>query len=257
MRSRRRVLALGMAGLVTVGASAGGAIAAREQRPRSALDRGASEGPLHAAARQVLSRAELIVEINETDGDAGLQVSLDGDAWRSVTIHRPDGSEILQYGTWSDVRRFGMTELFSESSEPPFTRFPLDEFRALFPEGEYRLVGRSVKGVRTVTTATLSHAFPAAPEIVRPHDGATVSSDGLTIRWKPTDQPAGVDVVGYEVTFEREDPLRIFSADLPADARRIRIPAVYLEPGVEYSAEVLAIDASGNRTLASSTLTAE
>ncbi|HEU4355219.1 MAG TPA: fibronectin type III domain-containing protein, partial [Actinomycetota bacterium] len=87
--------------------------------------------------------------------------------------------------------------------------------------------------------------------------GATISSDGVTIRWKPTAQPAGVDVVGYQVTFEREDPLRVFSADLPADARRIRIPGVYLEPGVEYSAEVLTIDASGNRTLESITLTAE
>ena len=256
MRDKGSMLTLGVAGLITILASAGGAVAAREPRSTAAVDRVAPARPL-LTARRVLSKAELIVEINETDGDAGLQVSIDGEPWRSVTIHRPDGSEVLRYETRTDVRRFGMTELFSESSEPPFTRFPLDEFTALFPEGEYRLVGRSIKGVRSVSTATLSHAFPAAPEIVTPHDGATVSSDGLTIRWKPTDPPAGVDVVGYQVTFEREDPLRVFSADLPADARRIRIPGVYLEAGVEYSAEVLTIDASGNRTLESITLTAK
>jgi hypothetical protein len=233
---------------------AGGAIAAGDQEPKGETDQGASASTARTSSAKRLEKAEVLVEINETDGDAGLQVFLDGRPWRAVTIYGPNGNDILAYQTRSKIRDFGMTELFSESSEPPFTRFPLDEFKALFPEGEYRFVGRSIDGARMVATATLSHAFPNAPEIVEPADGTAVSSDGTVIRWKPVPQPAGVEIVGYQVTLEREDPLRIFSVDLPADARRIRIPGVYLEPGVEYSAEVLAIDASGNRTLTSITL---
>ena len=237
------MLPLGVAGLV----AAGSLVGAR------GLGQGARATTLPIAAAS-FTRAQLIVEVNETDGDAGLQVYLDGGPWRAVTIYRPDGRDILEYQTRGEVRDYGMTELFSESSEPPFTTFPLDDFRALFPEGEYRFVGRTIDGARIVGTATLSHDFPVGPEIVRPADGETVSSDGTRIRWRPAAQPAGVEIVGYQVTLEREDPLRIFSVDVPADARGIRIPAVYLEPGVEYSAEVLAIDASGNQTLNSITL---
>lgn len=253
--TRHRILmrAFGMGIVTALGLWAGGAIAAGGQGPQG------DNGQDAAAARtseKKLSRAEVLVEVNETDGDAGLQVFLDGRPWKAVTIYGPNGHGILAYRTRSEIRGYGMTELFSESSEPPFTRFPLDEFKALFPEGEYRFVGRSIDGERMVATATLSHDFPNAPEFVRPADGATVSADGTVIRWKPVPQPAGVEIVGYQVTLEREDPLRIFSADLPAEARRTRITGVYLEPGVEYSAEVLAIDASGNRTLANITISA-
>jgi hypothetical protein len=31
------------------------------------------------------------------------------------------------------VRDFGLTELFSESGEPPFTELPFDEFKQPFP----------------------------------------------------------------------------------------------------------------------------
>lgn len=235
-----------------VGIWAGGAIAAGGGGDGAATD----QAGVTAARAKRLERAELLVEINETDGDAGLQVFLDGRPWKAITIFGPNGHDILAYRTRSEVRGYGMTELFSESSEPPFTRFPLDEFKALFPEGEYRFVGRAIDGHRLVATAFLSHDFPNAPEIVQPADGATVSSDGTMFRWKPVPQPAGVEIVGYEVTFEREDPLRTFTVDLPPDARRIRIPGAYLEAGVDYSAEVLAIDASGNRTLSNITLTA-
>jgi hypothetical protein len=47
----------------------------------------------------------------------------------------------------------------------------------------------------------------------------------------------------------REDPLRVLSADLPASARRLPVPAAFLQRGTEYKAEVLAIENSGNQTL--------
>jgi hypothetical protein len=47
----------------------------------------------------------------------------------------------------------------------------------------------------------------------------------------------------------REDPLRVLSVDLPARARRLAVPAEFLQRGTEYKAEVLAIEAGGNQTL--------
>lgn len=196
-----------------------------------------------------LAEATMIVEVNATDGDAGLQVFLDGEPWRSMTISSPDGRPILAVNAEGRLRDFGLTELFSESSEPPFDVFPLEEFKALFPEGKYTVVGTTVEGERLVGKATLSHDIPDGPEIVSPLEGAAVGGDNVVARWNPVTTPAGIDVVGYRAIVEREDPLRVFSADLPASATSVTIPSEFLESGTEYKLEVQAIEASGNQTL--------
>jgi hypothetical protein len=77
-----------------------------------------------------------------------------------------------------------------------------------------------------------------------------VSRDRVVVAWKPVRTPPGIDIVGYQVVMTREDPLRVLSVDLPASARRLPVPPVFLQRGTEYKAEVLAIEASGNQTLA-------
>ena len=86
-----------------------------------------------------LTAASLIVEINATDGDAGIQPFLDGDPWRRAVVYWPDRRRAAsRCGTRGELRQYGLTELFSESSEPPFGEFSLERFKELFPEGEYR-----------------------------------------------------------------------------------------------------------------------
>jgi hypothetical protein len=68
------------------------------------------------------------------------------------------------------------------------------------------------------------------------------------VAWKGVRNPPGSKIVGYQVVVTREDPLRVFSVDLPARARRLAVPAAFLQHGVEYKAEVLAIEAGGNQT---------
>lgn len=46
-----------------------------------------------------------------------------------------------------------------------------------------------------------------------------------------------------------QNPLRVFSTDLPASTTSLEIPEEFLEPGT-YKAEVLAVAANGNQTLA-------
>lgn len=195
------------------------------------------------------AEARMIIEVNATDGDAGLQVFLDGEPWRSVQIHAPDGRQILDIQATGDLKNFGLTELFSESSEPPFAEFPLGEFKALFPEGEYRLVGTTVDRATLEGTATLTHDIPEGPVIIQPEEDGTVPSKRAVVSWEPASQPEGVEIAGYQVIVTREEPLRVFSVDLPADATKVSIPVGFLEPDVEYKVEVLAIEENGNQTL--------
>jgi hypothetical protein len=196
-----------------------------------------------------LDEATMIVEVNATDGDAGLQVFLDGEAWRTMTVLRPDGREIIDIDTKSRLKNYGLTELFSESSEPTFEEFPLKKFKRLFPEGKYGFDGTTIEGDRLVGKAKLSHDIPDGPNITSPADGATVAPDNVVASWGPVPQPTGVNIVGYRAIVEREDPLRVFSVDLPASATSVTIPSEFLESGIEYKLEVQAIEASGNQTL--------
>jgi hypothetical protein len=196
-----------------------------------------------------LADAKVIVEVNETDGDAGLQIFLDGDPWRQIAVFRPDGQKIAEFATAGPVNDYGLTELFSESSEPPFTEFPLDQFKALFPEGVYTFSGTTIGGEPLTGSATLTHDIPNGPNIVAPEDGARIDSDQVVIRWREGAQPSGVQITGYQVVVTRENPLRVLSVDLPATVHRLTVPSEFLERNVRYKFEVLAIDAGGNQTL--------
>lgn len=207
-----------------------------------------------------LDEATVIVEINDTDGDAGLQVFLDAEPWNSMTVSGPDGRRIrdlLQIHARGRLENYGLTELFSESNEPPFDVFPLEEFKKLFPEGRYTFEGTTIEGERLVGHARLSHDLPDGPETKAPADGATVGSRGLVVRWGPGDQPRGVDITGYRVIVTREDPLRVFSVDLRSSVDAVRIPSSFLERRTEYQLEIQAIEESGNQTSTDTTFQVE
>ena len=198
-----------------------------------------------------LAEATMIIEVNATDGDAGLQVFLDGAPWRSMRVTGPAGRTILDVTTKERLDGYGLTELFSESSEPPFDVFPLAKFKQLFPAGKYSFVGRAIEGARLTGAARLSHAIPAGPRIVAPEEGSTVGRSGIVGRWRAVKQPAGVNVVAFRAIVTTEEPrLRVFSADLPASARHVEVPRAFLATSGEHKLEVQAIERSGNQTLA-------
>src|SRR5262245_52405549 len=63
--------------------------------------------------------ARLKIEYNATDGDAGMQFFVDADEppWRQVTVTGPSGQRIATFQADDAVSHFGLSELFSESSE--------------------------------------------------------------------------------------------------------------------------------------------
>ena len=200
-----------------------------------------------------LAAATLIIEVNGSDGDAGLQFFLDGEPWKSMTISDPKGNVVVDVDAEGRLKEWGLTELFSESNEPPFSEVPLAEFLARFPAGKYTFAGETIEGEKLVGTARLSHDIPEGPEITSPADGATVNREGVVARWQGPAEPPGIDIVGYRMIATREDPLRVYQVELPASARSVPIPAAFLQAGTEYELEIQAIEESGNWTFSTST----
>lgn len=226
------VAALGAAAVLTMGGSA---------LAGSARD---------TATSVKLKDATLIVEVNATDGDAGLQVFLDGAPWKSMQIVDPKGRPILDVAAKARLDGYGLTELFSESSEPPFDVFPLEKFEELFPAGRYTFAGTTIEGKRLIGFARLSHDIPAGPRIVAPADDSRVGRSGVVARWRAVPEAAGVEIVGYRAIVTQEEPrVRVLNVDLPASARKVGIPSEFLQRSTEYKLEVQAIERSGNQTL--------
>jgi hypothetical protein len=193
--------------------------------------------------------ARMIIELNATDGDAGFQIFADAEPWREFEVFRPDGRRMIHIVGENRVRDFGLTELFSESNEPPFEEMPLEEFLARFPAGTYKFRGKTVDGKTLVGAAKFSHNIPNGPVIVAPKKGEIIDRDEVTIHWRRGPQPKGVDIVRYQVILTGGSEDREISIFMDGSAREVDIPEQFLEPHAEYEGEVLAIDASGNQTI--------
>ena len=79
------------------------------------------------------------------------------------------------------IRNYGLTELFSESSEPPFDQFPFEDFKKLFPEGVYLSPGAEN---RRAPAEEHLHPHARHPRCHHDHlaDGrATLPADGVVI----------------------------------------------------------------------------
>ncbi len=206
------------------------------------------------AGGKELDEARILIEINSTDGDAGIQIFLDGQGWNRMTVIDPGGTQHLELAAQSGIGAQGLTEFFFESAEPSFDEQPLAELLARFPEGEYTFVGETVDGDEITGSAELTHDLPAGP-VTSPADGAVVDAGGpVQITWEEVtagfDGSGAVDVVAYEVIVAQEEPvLRELSIDMPATARSVTIPPEFLEPDATYKYEVLAVEASGNQTI--------
>jgi hypothetical protein len=203
-----------------------------------------------ASAREkvvVLEDARIFIEFNASANDLGFHVFVDAEDWRKLEISNPKGRKVLSVGGRGAFAKLGLTELFFEGAEPSLDEVPQAELLALFPEGEYVFEGRSVDGETLVGAATLAHVVPAAPEAF----AELGADDALVIRWEPVIGPAPgfegpIEIVGYQVL------VASFAVTLPAASASATVPpelVASLGAGW-HDFEVLAIDASGNQTIA-------
>lgn len=117
------------------------------------------------------SEAKILIELNATAQDAGIQMLLDGEGWERATVYSPDGKKVMNIRARGGVGDIGVTELFFESAEPSLADLPLADLLEMFPEGKYRIVGVTVDGKDMVGTAVLSHDIPGGPHVVAPRAG--------------------------------------------------------------------------------------
>lgn len=243
--NRTKTIAAGAA-LVVLAAAPAAVATARPTAPPD--DRATAE------QRRALpfSTSKLLFELNATARDMGVQALLDAEGWETAAIYNPDGKLLLRVRADGSIGKIGVTELFFESAEPSLDDLPMAKLLKMFPEGRYAVVGRTPEGQRIVGTAELTHDIPAAAVVVRPRDGAVTDHRHTVIDWKPVTRPKGIDITGYHVIVEHEDPLRNFEVDLPAWVTKVEVPRHFLAPGTAYKLEVIAIERGDNQTLVES-----
>jgi hypothetical protein len=197
-----------------------------------------------------LDDAEIYIEINATDGDAGIHVLLDGEGWDSMQMTSPNGVEFSVLAE-SSIGAQGITEFFFESAEPSFDEQTLEELLELFPAGKYKFEGTTTEGARLKGKARLSHALPDAPIQLFPVDGDTVDPEDAVFSWGEVDDPAGSEISGYQVVIECEEGDAELQMDVGPDVTSITAPPELLTQDEvdDCKWEVLAIEDSGNQTI--------
>ena len=236
--------------LVALGASAGLVYAASETRGSATAPAAVLKETAKKPASPPLRFADssLFIEINATDGDAGLQADIDADAWRRVIVLDPRGRKMLDFRGVGRMAGWGLTGLSFESSEPGFDEVPFARFRSRFPAGKYRFRGRTIDGELIIGAARLTHVIPRAPRVTFPTADAVVPVADMTVRWEPVTAPSGVTIIDYEVILDG-DGGESASIELPPTATSLTLPGELLSPDSEYKIEVLARERSGNRTI--------
>lgn len=224
---------------------------------------GAMLAAVPAMGQLEFADAEFFIEINATDGDAGVQLNLDGEGWNALMMEDPNGEIILGVVAKpsESIGMQGLTEFFFESAEPSFDDQTLAELFALFPEGTYRFFGVTTEGDDIEAEAELTHNLPGQPQPT----AITRGNHMVTIKWPavesefvdPNGAPVGDDIeidqyiLVVEVLDEEGEGQETMQIEVPPDLRRMTLPKefVKLSPEGAFKFEVIAKEESGNQTI--------
>lgn len=141
--------------------------------------------------------AELFFELNDTDGDLGIQGMIEGDAWKRLIIEGPDERQLLNIWVRRWLRRQGLSEFLFESDEPTFDELSPAQFFDRFPEGTYEIEGITKSGEELESEVELSHVMAGPPDTVTVNgmpsapncdsDELPEVSDPVTVDWSPVE----------------------------------------------------------------------
>ena len=211
--------------------------------------------------------ADIFIELNDTDGDLGLQSLIDGEPWTQLEIEDPKGKKILQTKLSRNLATQGLNELFFESAEPGFDELPPDVFFQRFPPGTYEVSARKLGGGKLESKTEVTHVLPAPAGNIAvngqptPEDcdaeGKPVVSSPVQVTWDAvtTSHPEigasdpNIDIAFYEAVAEiDETPFKAVGI-LPPSVTSFLVPDEILGLGDEVKLEVVVEEASGNRTV--------
>ena len=206
-----------------------------------------------------MSDSRLKFEINATDQDGGVQVFIDAEQWKQMSIFDPQGRRIFTSTTKGRMAEQGGTELFLESAEPSFDELSLEQLLQRWPEREYHFKGRGLNGETYIGSANPTHHLPDGPTLVSPlEDDGPQDPDHTVLEWQPVGDADGSPIIAYQVLVVQPetglDGLPNITLDImmPPTATSVVVSPGFLQPDTEYEREVLAIEESGNQTLSSS-----
>lgn len=181
----------------------------------------------------------IILEVNETDGDAEIVLRLKADEGiQRLTVDDPSSRKILNVAA-RDREQIGIAQLRVESAEPN-----IDNVIAAYPEGEYRVHARTVSGKTLLGVVSLSHQLLPAPAF-------KVDPASAVVSW-----PEVPGAAGYIVEVEQDDLGVNLTTTLTPNFVSFAIPPGFLTPGVEYQVGVATISENGNIAVAESSFVA-
>jgi hypothetical protein len=214
-----------------------------------------------------IAAAKFYIEHNATDEDTGVHGAFDDDGWSALCVFDPNGKQILLVEPQSSLGDLTMAGIFFESREPPNDEFSIEDLKAAFPEGLYKVRGLSFDGTTLAGHATFTHDIPAPVTVSSPEyaddeegaAGAVVPRDGLVFEWDEVTETIDgdhVEVAGYEVIVTKlieDDPNGFsrptFDVHVPATQLSLSVPPEFLEPETVYEFEILVLERSGNQTI--------
>lgn len=222
-----------------------------------------------------IATAKLIIEYNAVADDLGVHGAFDDHGWANLCVFDPNGNVVLFVGPQAQLGDLTMAGIFFESREPPLNEFTFENLAATFPEGQYEVRAINFDGTGLVGEATFTHNVPAKPVVLNPvvtpdEEQAgefPVSIADLVITWEPVVETVDgqpVEITGYEVIvtkLDHDDPngfsLPVYDVHVSPEQTSLHVPAEFFEPGAGYELEVLALEVSGNQTIAGGYFTAE
>ena len=224
-----------------------------------------------------LKVAAIIIET--TADDIELQWFVDGSNWHRFQMFDPDEKRVLDLRTRRNLKRQGMSEVYFASNPDPF---PEDDFGDIDPRGAARVIRNFLRkwpaGTYEFEAQTedgelegdgvLTHVLPALPQILAPvsdtDDPPLVDPDDVVIEWESVETRllgrGPVEIIEYQVIVDQAEPLReqpwVDGANrralinVPGDVTQLTVPPEFLLRDTLYDFEILAIERSGNVTIA-------
>lgn len=249
--------------LFTIVLSSLALVSAQDDDEDDSIDCTAAEGE-----SVTIAEAKLFIEYNAAADDLGVHGAFDDEGWAELCVYDPNGTLVLSVNPQAQFRDLTISGIFFESREPILDEFTFADLAATFPEGQYQVVGTNFDGTGLVGAATFTHNVPAKPIITAPalapeEENASdvmVSASNLVIEWEDVTETVDgkpIVITGYEIIVTRledTDPdgfsLPIFDVHVPPDRNHLPVPVEFFEPNTEYELEVLALEESGNQTIA-------
>jgi hypothetical protein len=199
---------------------------------------------LHAAGQPLeVKELSIILEVNETDGDAEIVVKAKTEiGMKKFWVRRPDGKKVAEAVSDDKSKThgpIGMAEVLYETGEPDIAHV-----QASYPEGIYEFHGRTVDNQDVYGEIVLSHALLPAPTFT-PNDGDTLDKDSVVVAWT-----AVAGAAFYVVEVENDDLGVNLTVTMDGNATSFAVPAGFLLADTEYELGVATVTATGNPSFA-------